>query len=92
VNPTLSGIASTLVGVSVPLVLKAGVIAVLLVPLLWKGSTPQEVLLNGSLFLIVAILVNPNDFFLVYMELPIVTLMVWSLSSSGSAAPFAVNP
>lgn len=92
VNPTLSGMASTLFGVSVPLVLKAGIIAVLLVPFLWKASTSQKVLLNGSLFLIVAILILPNDFFWVYMELPLMTLMAWFLSSRGSAAPITVNP
>jgi hypothetical protein len=81
VNPTLSGLAMTFFGASVPLILKAGIAAAVLVPLLWKASTPQKVLLNGSFFLVVAILVLPNNFSWWYLELPLMTLMVWFLSS-----------
>ncbi|MGD1055642.1 MAG: hypothetical protein ABR867_06140 [Nitrososphaerales archaeon] len=92
VNPTLSGLTMTLFGASVPLTLKAGVAAAMLVPLLWNASTPQRVLLNGSFFLIVAILVLPNNFSWWYLELPLMTLMVWFLSSRGPTSSPAVNP
>lgn len=92
VNPTLSGFAMTLFGALVPLTLKAGIIAAVLAPLLWKASTPQKVLLNGSFFLIIAILVLPGNFSWWYLELPLMTLMVWFLSSRGLTTPSAVNP
>jgi len=92
VNPTLSGLAMTLFGASVPLVLKAGIVVAVLVPLLWKASAPQKTLLNGSLFLIAAILVLPNDFSWWYLELPLMTLMVWFLSSRSPTTPPSVNP
>ena len=91
-NPTLSGLMVTLFGASVPLIVKAGIVAAVLIPLLWKASTPQKVLLNGSFFLIIAILVLPNDFFWVYLELPLMTLMVWFLSSRGPETLPIVNP
>jgi hypothetical protein len=91
-NPTLSGLMMTLFGASVPLIVKAGIVSAVLIPLLWKASTPQKVLLNGSFFLMIAVLVLPNDFFWVYLELPLMTLMVWFLSSRGPKTRPAVNP
>jgi hypothetical protein len=91
-NPTLSGLAMTLFGASVPLIAKAGIVSAVLIPLLWRASTPQKALLNGSFFLIIAILVLPNDFFWVYLELPLMILMIWFLSSRGPKTLPAVNP
>lgn len=91
-NPTLSGLAMTLFGASVPLIVKAGIASTVLILLLWRASTPQKALLNGSFFLIIAVLVLPNDFFWVYLEMPLMTLMVWFLSSRGPKTLAAVNP
>ncbi|MGP8124741.1 MAG: hypothetical protein ACLQEQ_02605 [Nitrososphaerales archaeon] len=92
VNPSLSGLALTLFGVSVPLILRAGITAAALSLLLWKASSPKKALLNGSLLLIIAILVLPANFSWWYLELPLMTLMAWLISSRRPLATPAVNP
>jgi len=92
VNPTLSGLALTLTGGSVPIILKVGIIAVAMSFLLWKASSPQKVLLNGSLLLVIAVLVLPNNFSWWYLELPLMTLMAWVISSKGPGGSPAINP
>lgn len=80
-NPTLSGLAATFLGVSIPFLLKAAVLTALLGLLLLKTPSFPKALLNGSWFLLAAIFVLPNDFSWWYLELPLQTLLAWYLVS-----------
>jgi hypothetical protein len=92
VNPTLSGLAMTLFGVSVPLALKVGIAVAALLPLLLKTTTSQKVLLNGSVFVVIAIFVLPDNFSWWYLELPLVTIMAWFISSTEAVTSSSLNP
>ncbi len=92
VNPTLSGLVATFLGLSVPLLFKAAVLTALLGLLLFRTSSFPKALLNGSCFLLAAIFVLPNNFSWWYLELPLQTLLAWFLVSRGAQAEPPVNP
>lgn len=77
VDPTLSGIAYALLGVSVPFVLKAGITLVLLFFLLRRSKDFESMTLNASLFVLTAILVLPDVFSTCYLELPFQLALTW---------------
>lgn len=82
VNPTISGLSMTLFGATIPLAVRVGVALAAAVLLLWKSSASLKALFNGSLFVLVGIFVLPNDFSWWYLELPLMTLMVWAILSA----------
>lgn len=79
VNPTLSGLALTSLGLAVPLWLKAGIVLPVLVYLLWSMRSQERYLLGVSFFLLACIFVLPDDFSWWYLELPFQTLLLWFL-------------
>lgn len=86
VNPTLGGLATTLLGVALPFVLKAALATAGLAFLLFRTRSPESATLNGSYFLLFAIFILPNNFSWWYLELPFQTLLTWFLISKGSIA------
>ncbi len=82
-NPTLSGIAQTLFGGAVPVALRVVVLLAVLVYLLYRGGNLPRLVLNASVFLLVAIFILPSDFSWWYLELPFQTLLVWLVLSGG---------
>jgi hypothetical protein len=88
VNPTLSGITQSALGVPVPLFLKLGLALVLLLFFLNRTRSWKSLPVNASLFLLTAIFVLPNDFSWWYLELPFQTLLVaYALSRRPGATP-----
>ena len=77
VNPTLSGVAMTLLRTTVPLTVKGGIAFAAMLLFLRRSPTTLKALLNGSFFVIVGIFVLPSDFSWWYLELPLMTLMAW---------------
>jgi len=76
-NPTLSGLVATATGLSVPLLLKAVIVAAALALLLAKTRDLSGLLLNSSIFLVLGIFVLANDFSWWYLELPFQTFLSW---------------
>jgi uncharacterized membrane protein len=86
-NPSLSGLATTLVGQPAPLYLRVGITLALLAVLLLArarradGTSARDLtssmLLRSSAFVAAAVLVIPAVFFFAYFELPLVLLLCW---------------
>lgn len=76
-NPTLSGAYASLTGAELPLELRLGVVLVLMVYFLARSKDLPSLLLNSSLFMVATVLVLPQVFFWIYLELPFVTLLLW---------------
>lgn len=91
VNPTLSGIAQSAFGVSVPLFLKLGLTMALLLFFLYRTRSWKSFPLNASLFLLAAIFVLPDDFSWWYLELPFQMLLLAYVMNQGRGAPPSVN-
>lgn len=77
VNLTVDGIVYTLLGVSVPLLLRvaAAVAAVSYAAL--RSRDLGSVLLNGTWLMTLMVFLLPNDLSLWYLELPLVTFLMW---------------
>ena len=87
-NLSIQGIASTL-GFSVPLVVRAGVVVlVLAVAMRYVKGSLGSLLLASTLFLTVTLFVLPEDLYLAYFELPLFMLLAWfALRGERAAAP-----
>ncbi len=92
VNPTISGLSVTAFGVGVPLAIKAALLLILLVFLLYRTKSPSVVLLNGSYFLLAAIFILPNDFSWWYLELPFQLLLAWLVLAHGGRGEKTAEP
>ncbi|HME19344.1 MAG TPA: hypothetical protein VKF15_06400 [Nitrososphaerales archaeon] len=89
-NPTLSGLASTAAGVSVPLLIRVVLAAAALGALLFKTRDLRGLLLNASAFILVAIFLLADDFSWWYLELPFqVLLAALAFDRGGGSASHA---
>ncbi|HYB45396.1 MAG TPA: hypothetical protein VEC92_02630 [Nitrososphaerales archaeon] len=92
VNPTIDGLVFSLTGVGVPLLLRAGVTVVGVAYAALRSKDLRAVLLNGTVLMILVILVLPNDLSWWYFELPFMTLLVWLAGAEGQSGEKGVNP
>jgi hypothetical protein len=92
VNLTLDGIAYTFVGASVPLVLRVAVTLLGIAYAASKSRDLRSVLLNGTLLMVLVILVLPNDLSWWYFELPFMTLLTWLAGAEGLSGGMVANP
>jgi uncharacterized membrane protein len=83
VNPTLSGIAYTVFGVSVPFALKSMIVIALMLMFLYRSKDLQSLTLYASFLVLAAIFVLPDDFSWWYLDLPFQTLLTWFVLSRG---------
>lgn len=76
-NPTLSGLADTLTGQAVPLALRAAATLLALVFFVRRVKDLPSLALNCAFFSTAAVLLLPSVFFWLYLELPLVLLLLW---------------
>ena len=77
VNPTLDGIVYTILGVSVPLVLRVAITLAGVSYAVLRSRDLRSVLFNGTWLMALAIFVLPDVISLWYLELPFMTLLMW---------------
>ena len=78
VNPSLEGLLTGL-GVSLPLAVRAGLVVLALLLILFRMKKSfTSLMLSSTLFVPVGLFLIAGDFFWSYLELPLVTLLAWS--------------
>lgn len=83
VNPSLQGILFSL-GTSAPLVARGALVAVaLLLSLRWAGRSLPSLMLASTAFTVAALFLLAGEFFWAYLELPLVTLLAWTVLRRG---------
>jgi hypothetical protein len=75
-NPSVSGIALSLTGAPVPLLVRGAAVLIAMVFFLSRARHMRSSLLNLGYFLILAILILPGNFFWVYLELPLQAVLM----------------
>ena len=80
-NPSVSGVAMSVAGATVPAILRGFVVLVLLVFFLRRATGLRSSLLQLGVFLTVAMFILPGDFFWVYLELPLQVFLMWTAMS-----------
>ena len=78
VNPTLDGIVYTILGVSVPLVLRAAITLAGISYAVLRSRDLRSLLFNGTWLMVLVIFVLPGDISFWYLELPFMTLLMWA--------------
>ncbi len=78
VNPTLDGVVYTILGVSVPLVLRAIITLAGISYAVLRSQDLRSVLLNGTWLMVLVIFVLPGDISFWYLELPFMTFLMWA--------------
>jgi hypothetical protein len=76
VNPSMSAIASSLVGLTVPFYVKIFIELVFIVVLI-RADDLSLLIRNSALLVLVSVFVLPNDFFWAYLEFPFMLLLFW---------------
>jgi hypothetical protein len=91
VNPTLDGIAYTLLGQSVPLLVRAALTLAGVSFAVLKSRDLRSVLLNASWLMVLATFVLPNDLSWWYLELPFMTFLMWLSAAEVGSGASALN-
>ncbi|MDA4124135.1 MAG: hypothetical protein OK438_01600 [Thaumarchaeota archaeon] len=92
VNPTISGISMTFFGAQVGFAVKAAILLMVLALLLYRTKSFPSALLNGSIFLLAATFILPNDFSPWYLELPFQLLLARLALAPTEGDARAANP
>lgn len=92
VNLTLDGVAYTLTGTAVPLLLRAAVTVVGVFYAAIKSRNLPSLLRNSTMLMALVIFVLPDDLSMWYFELPYVILLLWFVLAGGRSSRAIVNP